>query len=114
MALAVQLAASSWGILAAVQTADPADAFGEHALCLAGGGTPAAPVKSDRAPVGPTHHHAAYCCLWHALAGNPPSAFTVAAIEQGAAAALIDPATPGPAPKRPPGAPGARAPPNLA
>jgi hypothetical protein len=67
MALTLQLAFASWGVLltASAATADP---FAGHALCLAGSGGAAPPaVPADRQPAAPIHDHAALCCLWHPL-----------------------------------------------
>jgi hypothetical protein len=65
-AVALQVMLSSLGLLLAANAA-PLDAFGGHALCLAGGsGTtqPTAPV-----PAAPRHDHTGFCCLWHHLPG---------------------------------------------
>jgi hypothetical protein len=70
LALYVQLAFASWGMLGLASPGDPADGFGGHALCLAGatGATnPVAPTHG--APTAPAHDHAAFCCLWHSLPG---------------------------------------------
>jgi hypothetical protein len=75
LALYMQLAFAGWGMLASAIPGEPADAFGGHALCLAGidgAAQPAAP--SDNAPASPTHDHAALCCLWHSLPGITPQA----------------------------------------
>lgn len=68
VALYLQLAFASWGVLALASTGGPSDAFGGHALCLAAqdGGTqqPTAPAG---APAAPLHDHGAFCCLWHPL-----------------------------------------------
>lgn len=70
LALYLQLAFASLGMLAATAPAGPADALAEHALCLAaqdGAAQPSAPA--DPAPAAPTHDHGAFCCLWHSLPG---------------------------------------------
>jgi hypothetical protein len=114
-ALYLQLVFAGSGMLATAVPTQPADAFGGHALCLAGleGATqPAAP--SDDAPVPPTHDHLAFCCLWHlAPAITPTAAVVVGPI----AYAAIGHAETGndvfiPGPHRGPG--NARAPPTLA
>jgi hypothetical protein len=75
IALYLQLVFAGWGMLAMVAPAQSGDAFGGHALCLAGTDSttqPAAPA--DGAPVAPTHDHGAFCCLWHPLPGVAPQA----------------------------------------
>jgi len=110
LALGLQLMLSSLGLAMTAAAADPMDAFGGHALCLAGGLTPPA----GEAPVPPGHSHFAFCCLWHQIPGVQPVAVTapvpvafayIAPIERGMAAF-----TPGP--QRGPA--NARAPPTLA
>jgi hypothetical protein len=76
LALAVQLAFASWGMPALATPGDPADAFGPHALCLAGDPGKAAPETPPArpAPAAPAHDHGAFCCLWHPLPGVAPMA----------------------------------------
>ncbi|HXC30725.1 MAG TPA: hypothetical protein VNV38_22430 [Stellaceae bacterium] len=70
IALYMQLAIVGAGALPAT-SAVTADALGEHALCLSGGGgIPAQPA--DSAPAAPTHDHTLFCCLWHSLSGVAP------------------------------------------
>jgi hypothetical protein len=95
--------------------AGPSDAFGGHALCLAGeSGTPQPAAPADNAPTVPAHEHTAFCCLWHTLPGVAPQAAlaphpvlyaTVAHDETGDTTAI-------PGPHRGPA--NARAPPTLA
>lgn len=73
LALYLQLALASSGILASATPASPADAFGGHALCLAGGNNIAPPAPDVPVPT-PPHDHGALCCLWHALLGVAPHA----------------------------------------
>jgi hypothetical protein len=101
---------SSLGLSMTATAADPADAFGGHALCLAGGATPPA----GETPAPPSHSRFAFCCLWHQLprlqpvpATAPvPVAFVYVASSQPHLAAFI------PGPRR--GPVNARAPPTLA
>jgi hypothetical protein len=75
LALYLQLAFASWGMLSVAAPGEPGDALAGHALCLAASGgaaTPAAP--SDGAPVAPAHDHLASCCLFHSLPGITPQA----------------------------------------
>jgi hypothetical protein len=75
LALYVQLAFAGWGMLATTTPGEPADAFGGHALCLAGiDGAIQPATPGDNAPAAPTHDHAALCCLWHSLSGVTPQA----------------------------------------
>jgi hypothetical protein len=71
LALGLQLMLSSLGLAMTAAAADPADAFGGHALCLAGGAT----LPAGEAPA-PAHNHFALCCLWHQLPGLQPVAAT--------------------------------------
>jgi hypothetical protein len=72
LALYLQLALVGAGALP-VTSGVPADALGDHALCLAGGGN--APTQpADNAPAAPTHDHTLFCCIWHSLAGIAPQA----------------------------------------
>jgi hypothetical protein len=113
LALYLQLAFASWGMLAT--PSEPADAFGGHALCLAGvSGTTQPAAPSDNAPAAPAHDHAALCCLWHPLPGVasqtaltalPVTYTSIAHSERGGAAFIPGPQH-GPA--------NARAPPTLA
>jgi hypothetical protein len=113
-ALYLQLVFAGWGMLAAAPS-QPADAFGGHALCLAGlEGANQPAVPSDNAPAPPTHDHLAFCCLWHlAPAITPTAAMVVGPI---AYAAIGQQETRGevfiPGPRRSPA--NARAPPPLA
>jgi hypothetical protein len=100
---------SSFGLVMTAAATQPADAFGGHALCLAGGGTPPA----GEVPAQPAHSHFAFCCLWHQLPGLQPVAAT-APIP--VAFAYVEPSERGPAafipgPQRGPA--NARAPPTL-
>jgi hypothetical protein len=72
LALYLQLTFASWGMLAT--PSEPADAFGGHALCLAGIGGTTQPTAPANTPAAPAHDHAALCCLWHALPGVAPQA----------------------------------------
>ena len=72
LALGLQLMLSSFGLVMTAATTEPADAFGGHALCLAGGATPPA----GEAPTPPANSHFAFCCLWHQLPGLQPVAAT--------------------------------------
>lgn len=69
LALGLQLMLSSLGLVIATASADPAEAFAGHALCIAGGGT-----QPADAPAAPAHDHAGFCCLWHQLPGIQPLA----------------------------------------
>ena len=60
---------SSLGLVIATASADPAEAFAGHALCLAGGANQ--PADS---PAVPAQNHAGFCCLWHQIAGVEPVA----------------------------------------
>jgi len=111
-ALYLQLVFASWGMLATAVPGQPADAFGGHALCLAGvdgASQPTAP--SDNTPAPPTHDHLAFCCLWHLTPAITP---TIALVPQPVAYAAIGHAETGngafiPGPQRGPA--NARAPP---
>jgi len=72
LALSVQLAFASWGLLALAAQGDPSDAFAGHTLCLAGEPTKAAPGQP--APSPPAHNHTALCCQWHAPPAVQPTA----------------------------------------
>jgi hypothetical protein len=75
LALSLQLVFASWGMLVMSAPAEPADALGGHALCLAAATSNAdQPVSPGSAPAGPAHDHLAFCCLWHALPGITPQA----------------------------------------
>ena len=75
LALYVQLAFASWGMLGFATQVDPADVLGGHALCLAGANGATNPVApADGVPPAPAHDHAAFCCLWHPLPGVAPQA----------------------------------------
>jgi hypothetical protein len=71
LALGLQLMLSSLGLGMTAVAAEPADAFGGHALCLAGGGS----LPTHTPPL-PAHNHLAFCCLWHQLSGPQPVAAT--------------------------------------
>jgi len=115
LGVGLQLMLASLGLLLVAATADPTDAFGGHALCLASESGTAQPARpSENAPVAPAHHHLGFCCLFHQLPGVQPvamqSAPPVAFIHVAAAAPGMAAFTPGP--RRGPG--NARAPPTLA
>jgi hypothetical protein len=74
LALYLQLAFAASGMLALAAPSDPANAFGGHALCLAGGGATQPAAPSDGTPVAPAHDHVAFCCLWHPMPGAAPQA----------------------------------------
>jgi hypothetical protein len=111
IALYLQLAIVSLGPLP-VASDTPIGALGEHALCLADGGTP--PQPADDAPAAPVHDHTLFCCLWHSLSGVAPHAaptplpvnYVTAALDKPRDAALTA------APRHKPA--NARAPPPLA
>jgi hypothetical protein len=110
LALGMQLMLSSFGLMMTAAAAQPADAFGGHALCLAGGAVPPA----GQTPAPPAHNHLAFCCLWHQLSGLQPVA---AAVPVPVLAAYVGRGQPRlasfiPGPQRGPA--NARAPPNLA
>jgi len=69
-ALGLQVMLSSLGLLLAANAA-PLDAFGGHALCLAGTTQPA---PATPVPAAPRHDHTGFCCLWHSLPGVQPAA----------------------------------------
>ena len=73
LALGLQLMLASFGLVMTAAAAEPADAFGGHALCLAGGG---ATPPAGETPAPPAHNHFAFCCLWHQLPGLQPVAAT--------------------------------------
>jgi DUF2946 family protein len=72
LALSLQLLLSSLSLVIAAPGVNAADAFGGHALCLAGG---AAPPAEDT-PAAPTQPHLTFCCLWHQLPGIEPAAIS--------------------------------------
>jgi hypothetical protein len=115
LALYLQLAFASGGMLAAGAPAGSADTLAEHALCLAGeGGTPQPTAPADNAPAVPAHDHAAFCCLWHQLPSVAPQA-AAAPVPVPYATVAHDPTgdtAPIPGPHRGPA--NARAPPALA
>jgi hypothetical protein len=115
LALGLQLVLSSLSLVLFAVTTGPADAFGPHALCLAGEtGAPQPAHPADGAPSGPVHAHDAFCCLWHHLPGvqpvallpTQPVAYALATASESSEAAVV------PAPRRGPN--NARAPPRLA
>lgn len=71
LALYIQLAFASWGML--VLAVPPAsEDFGGHVLCLAEGDlTSRAPPPDKGSSRAPAHHHFAFCCLCHLLPGIP-------------------------------------------
>ena len=71
LAVYLQLAFASWGMLALPTAVDPSDALASHALCLAGDSASRTPPA---VPVAPAHDHFAFCCLWHSLPGITPQA----------------------------------------
>ena len=71
LALGLQLMLSSLSLVIAA-SADPAEAFAGHALCVAGGAT--SPVD---APSVPAPNHLGFCCLWHQISGIQPVAVAV-------------------------------------
>jgi hypothetical protein len=114
LGVGLQLVLASFGLLLVAATADPTDAFGGHALCLASDSRAAQPTyPAEGTPGAPAHQHLGFCCLWHQLPGvqpvamlpAQPIAFIRVAAEPGMAAF-----TPGP--RRGPA--NARAPPTLA
>jgi hypothetical protein len=73
LAVSLQLALASWGMLALSPAGEAADAFGGHALCLAASDN-ASPAPSDTGQTIPAHNHAAFCCSWHSPPGITPQA----------------------------------------
>jgi hypothetical protein len=70
IAVYLQLAFASLGMLAMATPSEPADGFAGHALCLAAaGGTTQSPAPADSIPTTPVHDHLAFCCLWHSTPG---------------------------------------------
>jgi hypothetical protein len=114
LALYLQFVFAGWGMLALATPGEPADALGEHALCLAaesGTPQPAAPLGDH--PAAPAHDHLAFCCLWHSMPGVAPQA---ARVPQPVAYAAVGHDEPGDAaliPGRPHRPANARAPPAL-
>ena len=114
-ALYLQLVFAGWGMLATAAPSEPADAFGGHALCLAGIEDTTQPATpSDNAPAPATHDHLAFCCLWHLAPAITPS---IAMVHRPVAYAAIGQPETGndvfvPGPRRGPA--NARAPPTLA
>lgn len=115
IALGLQLMLSTLGLVLAAAAADPVDALGGHALCLAGDSGAAQPAHpADGAPAGPAHSHGALCCLWHHVPGVQPVAalpvqpvaYALGSADDAGIAAAI------PGPRR--GPHNARAPPPLA
>jgi hypothetical protein len=109
LALGLQLVLSSLSLVIAAASTDPADAFGGHALCLAGGGS----LPAEDAPAAPAHSHLTFCCLWHQLPAIEPATVSAPAP---AAFAYVAPSPRGlaaftPGPRRGPA--NARAPPTL-
>jgi hypothetical protein len=74
LAVYLQLAFASWGLLALPMISDPTDVLGGHALCLAGATDASRPAPADPGPVAPAHDHFAFCCLWHSMPGLTPQA----------------------------------------
>jgi hypothetical protein len=114
LALSLQLAFASWGMLVLAAPAGPADAFSGHALCLAAASGADQPAPADNTPVAPTHDHFAFCCLWHTLPGITPQAALLPQPVSYDDVAPVDPRDTAiiPAPQR--GPVKARAPPTLA
>ena len=111
-ALYVQLAVVGFG-LPLVASQQPADGFGEHALCLADAGAAPPASPADSGPAAPAHEHGIFCCLWHSPAAVAPQA---ALLPQPVAYAATECRTPSlhvfvPGPRRGPLNP--RAPPSL-
>ena len=75
LALSLQLMLAGTGLLQRAPSADRlVDIFGEHALCLASGGTTAPNPVPERSPSDSTHHQFGFCCLWHAVPAIQPTA----------------------------------------
>lgn len=74
LAVYLQLAFASWGMLAVAPAGDPTDTLGGHALCLASDAGTSRVPPADTDPVAPAHDHFALCCLWHSLPGVTPQA----------------------------------------
>lgn len=74
LAVYLQLAFASWGMLALPTASDPTAALSAHALCLAGDPGTSRTPPADTGPVAPAHDHFALCCLWHSLPGVTPEA----------------------------------------
>jgi hypothetical protein len=113
LALGLQLMLSGLG-LAAGAAAPPADAFGGHALCLAGAAGEDQPAPAGGAPAAPSRPHLGLCCLWHQLAGVSPAAMPPAQPVRYARIAAPAPAGTRFLPRLRSGPANARAPPTLA
>ena len=74
LAVYLQLALASWGMLALATASDSADAFGGHALCLAADDNTSPAPPADTGQKIPAHNHAAFCCSWHSPPGITPQA----------------------------------------
>jgi hypothetical protein len=73
LALCLRLVWPAPPIPPAVIGADGVATFGEHALCLAGGGDlPASGKETPAAPADHADHDSARCCLFHAVSGVTP------------------------------------------
>jgi hypothetical protein len=110
LALCLRLVWPAPPMPSAVIGADGVATFGEHALCLAGGGD--LPASGKEAPAAPADHDSARCCLFHAVSGvtpvPPAAAMRIAFV---APAAPSVEAVPYRAPAYPRGTSPARAPP---
>jgi len=75
LALSLQVMLAGTGLALRPSSADRlVDAFGEHALCLAAGGTTAPSPVPERGPSDRTDHQVGFCCLWHAVPAIQPTA----------------------------------------
>lgn len=114
LAVYLQLALASWGMLVLAVAGAPTDALGGHALCLGGtsGDTqPTAPANGI--PAAPVHDHFAFCCLWHSIPGVAPQASLLPRPVVYAAIGHDEPRDPALIPGPPRGPANARAPPTL-
>jgi hypothetical protein len=78
VALYVQLAFASWGMLGLAAPDAAGDVLGGHALCLAAQSGPGQPAQPQDAPAPAAHDHGAFCCLWHSLTAVQPIAAATA------------------------------------
>ena len=114
LALYSQFFIASWGMLALTTFGQPADAPGEHALCLAAENNtsqPAAPANDQ--PAAPAHDHLAFCCVWHSMPGIAPHAALLPQLLAYAAVGHDEPGDPALIPGPLCGPANARAPPTL-
>ena len=72
MYLQLAIAGLAMPVFAADST--PADALGEHALCLADAAVQHPGAPAEKGPAAPPHDHTAFCCLWHSPLGIAPQA----------------------------------------